>query len=282
MKKIIKIKRGELTTQQIVGLIILITSFAVILFFFFRLNLGETTNKEICHNSVVLAGKGTLSKIATGGGSLDCRTSYVCISGGGKCEGINPTETKKINMNPKLVKDKSKDDLIKEQVMKAIADEMVDCWWMFGEGKIDYIGGTSFTGEKSCSICSMVVFDKNIENQEISYNYFYNYLRTTKKDNSKTYLNYLFGVDDVDGLGKGYLSNEFDFSKEYFISTALGKESVFESYWTIPGLSIKTIKYFTKDGKEIDSKVGALPPTILEAKKENYKKIDCNEFITKA
>lgn len=48
-----KNRKGELTTQQLVMLIILILSFAVILFFIFRLNLGGTTNKEICHDSVV-------------------------------------------------------------------------------------------------------------------------------------------------------------------------------------------------------------------------------------
>ena len=46
--------RAELTTQQIVGLIILIISFVIILYFIFALNLGETTDKEICHNSVAL------------------------------------------------------------------------------------------------------------------------------------------------------------------------------------------------------------------------------------
>ena len=56
-------KKGELTTHQLVGLIILIVSFAVILFLLFRLNLGETTNKEICHNSVIMKGKSIASKL---------------------------------------------------------------------------------------------------------------------------------------------------------------------------------------------------------------------------
>ena len=171
MMKLLNNKSGEITTQQIVFLIILITSFVVILFFFFRLNLGETTNKEICHNSVVLKGKSIIS------GNLDCRTNYVCISGGEKCEGINPTQTVKVNSNNK------------DEVLKAIADEMVDCWWMFGEGKVDY-AGSSIIG-RSCAVCSIVKFDENFQ-EEITYKDLSDFLKENKKDETQTYFDYLF------------------------------------------------------------------------------------------
>ena len=54
--KFLKNKKGEMTTQQIVLLIILIASFAVILGFLFKLNFGAESEKDICHNSVVLRG----------------------------------------------------------------------------------------------------------------------------------------------------------------------------------------------------------------------------------
>ena len=118
-------RKGELTTQQLITIIILIVSFGVLLFFIFRLNLGgDVTNKEICHNSVLMKSK---SKI--GGSALDCRTNYICISGGEKCEGFSATDTVEIDM-------RGTDDDRKKRVMKAIADEMADCWWMFGEGKV--------------------------------------------------------------------------------------------------------------------------------------------------
>ena len=50
-------KRGELTSQQLVTIIILIISFAVILILIFKLNLGQESDKEICHNSVVMNSK---------------------------------------------------------------------------------------------------------------------------------------------------------------------------------------------------------------------------------
>lgn len=143
-------KRGELTTQQLVGIIILIASFAIILFLLFRLNLGESSAKEICHNSVIMKSQ---SKLAVG--SVDCKTNYVCISGGEKCEEFNPTAT----VNAKT----------KEEIAAVLEKEIEDCWWMFGEGKIDYIGywiskpGSLET--HSCAICSIVKFDKQIQEE---------------------------------------------------------------------------------------------------------------------
>ncbi len=85
-------KRGELTTQQIVMMIVLITSFIILLLLLVRLNLGKETQKEICHNSIIMKskGKGII-------GNIDCKTNYVCISGGNDCQYMNPTATIKIN-----------------------------------------------------------------------------------------------------------------------------------------------------------------------------------------
>lgn len=197
MMKKIKTKQGELTTQQIVMLIILIISFVVILFLLFRLNLGGVTDKEICHNSVVMK-----SKIKGFIGELDCKTNYVCI--GDKCEGINPTETIKINM-------KKEDETVKQEIMKAIADEMTDCWWMFGEGEVKY-GGAWLNYH--CAICSIVKFDKKIQTKfnEITYKEFYDYLKDTKKDETQTYLIYLYDVFDVSSVKE--MNEKIDFDNE--------------------------------------------------------------------
>lgn len=206
MKKTIK-KRGELTTQQIVMLIILIVGFVIILFLLFRLNLGRTTDKEICHNSVVLKGR---TKIA---GPLNCKTNYLCISSGDKCEGITPTTTVDVDS--------------KEDIMKAIADEMSDCWWMFGEGEIDY----KEVGKYHCAICSIVKFDQKIQTEfgEISYTEFYNYLKDNLKDETQTYLIYLYGFFDVNSIKemneKIDIDSELIYTEEkYAIVTGINPE----------------------------------------------------------
>ncbi len=202
--------KAELTTQQIVGLVILITSFAIILFLLFRLNLGETTDKQICHNSVVMKGKTVL------GGSLDCKINYVCISGGGKCEGINPTITIEVNPNNKT------------QVMKAIADEMTDCWWMFGEGKINYVG-KDIVGYH-CAICSIIKFDEKIQIKEITYNEFYNYLANTKKDKTQTYLKYLYDTNLLENVKSELEVKQFKFEESFQLN---------ERYAVVTGLNVE-------------------------------------------
>jgi hypothetical protein len=146
-------KRGELTTQQLVTLIILITSFVVILFLIFRLNLGEETQKEICHNSVVMLGKkgGLFSE-------LDCATNYICISAGGECEGFNYDSKVQVSLDDE------------NEIVDVLQGEIDDCWWMFGEGKIDYVGSVSLPGYR-CAVCSTIKFDERVQEKFESFDF---------------------------------------------------------------------------------------------------------------
>jgi hypothetical protein len=200
-----KNKKGELSTQQIVVIIILITSFVVLLYFLFRLNPAKSSAEEVCHNSVVLASKG--SGLV---GGLDCKTNYLCISGGGECTGFSPTETAKV--------DSSK----KEEALKAIADQMATCWWMFGEGQREYLSanvleeaGDALFGSSTpyhCAICSKVRLDSSMP--DVSYSELYNYLATNKTSRSptQTYLQYLYGVSSLDSLKTAFQLKAASFS----------------------------------------------------------------------
>ena len=258
IKKFTKNRKAELTTKQLVMIIILITSFIIILFLLFRLNLGETTAKEICHNSVVLKGKA-----GAFAGALDCRTNYLCISGGKDCEEIPTTSTTEITLNKKETLN---------ETMKAIADEMADCWWMFGEGKINYVGD-KFFGNVACALCSVIDFDETIEGS-VSYSEFFNYLKTTPKSSSQTYLQYLYEGNMLKE-GDPYYQNELDFNKQYVLITGMVKKGFFNRVIEWPHKQIKSL--FT-DEEEI--KAGVF--TVLFGEKENINIYNCDEFITKA
>ena len=88
-----KNKKGELTTQQIVFLIILVISFVILLYFLIKLNLGAESEKEVCHNSVVLRSN---KLIPTESVPLKCETQYVCITQDGSCEQMLEPEKIKI------------------------------------------------------------------------------------------------------------------------------------------------------------------------------------------
>jgi len=262
-------KKGELTTQQLVTIIILIASFVIILFLLYRLNLGQTTDAQVCHNSVVLQEQ---SKITSG--NIDCKTNYMCVSGGDKCTAISQTNSVSIDTSKSTA-------VIKNETFKALADEMSNCWWEFGEGKIDYSSDTGAKQKIECSICSISAFDDKVQKalgSGVTYNEFYNYLRTTPKTASQTYLQYLYGINTLSGLdnlttSKDYLSNTFDFSKPYFILTGIVKEGYFSEY----GINLYHFIPFTSGTPS-----APYPVVILEKTQDNYNKVGCSEFLTKA
>lgn len=264
-------KFGELTTQQLVILIILIVSFAVILIFIFLLNPKSLTEKEICHNSIVLK-----SQVSIASGPIDCKTSYVCISGGGECENFNPTITVDVDLN--------KDDA-KDQIMKVIVDEVADCWWMFGEGKIEYVDNIAFE-DIYCSICSIFSFDEKVvdkfSSSPVDYSTLYNSL-SQPKDNTQTYLKYLYKTDKFEDIEdkfflEDYFSNKikFDKDKQYFVLTAAYEINKAKDFVT--SLTPEFIyEYGFGGGGDYIA-----PPIVLEKTKSNYDKVGCTQFITKA
>lgn len=206
-----KNKKGELTTKQLVTIIVLITSFIIVLLLFFRLDLGQTTDKEVCRNSVTLAGQAKLAS-----GPLDCRTNYLCISGGNTCDSLS--QTSEIEVDPED----------KNQILMAIADEMSDCWWQFGEGKVNYGDTALFEKRVEYALCSIVAFDDEVQGKvsEIGYQEFYEYLRTAQKSQSQTYLQYLYGTNvlqgiDSEDLVKFSLGDKIFTSDRYVIVTGI-------------------------------------------------------------
>jgi len=191
-----KKKKGEITTEQIVLIIVLIVSFAVILFFLIRLNLGKTTDQETCHNSVVTRSSGVLPADSI---PLNCKTQYICISKDGSCEEMT---------SPQIEKAKTQ-----EEVYSILANQMADCWWMFGEGKLDYVKD-QLTGNLYCSICSQIAFDNSLdmfENGEIDKKSFYEYLSKTNYSEEESYLEYLTGLNDINVLEQALKQDSKEF-----------------------------------------------------------------------
>lgn len=237
-------KKAELTTQQIVLLVILIASFAVILFFLFRLELGEETRKQICHNSVLQTSRGIIAEAATGFTNLDCRTNYACISSGGTCENISPSQTYDVDSNNQ------------EEVFDALTSEMADCWWQFGEGEIDY-SGWEFLDHNTCAVCSIVSVDEGVKNslQESMVEDLYFHMATKTKEGSQTYLQYLTGENTFPRF-EDYYQTSLDFSEPHVIVTRLLDTGVIG------------------DGVEL------FPPVIM--KQSQIGSLECDNFITKA
>jgi len=227
----IKNKNGELTTTQLVMLIVLIVSFVIILFLIFRLDLGKTTDKEICRNSVVTRGS---SVLPTESVPLKCQRSYLCLTKDGNCDSVPMT-------NPTIKKVKNE-----AEVYEVLSRELADCWWTFGEGEINYVG-SDMTSKLYCSICTQVAFDDSvneifsegqIDKWEI-YTYMQNH-NVSGKD--ETYLYYLYGENDLDEL-RAKLENQhlnfgpIDLNKQYYVMMGITSD-VSTVGWVLAGAGL--------------------------------------------
>jgi hypothetical protein len=308
-------RRGEVTTQQIVLLIILLVSFAVILFLIFRLDFGKESDSEVCHNSVVMKGSSVVPADAT---PLKCSRTYICITKDGRCESMTKPDIRKV--------------ATKEEVFNVLAEEMANCWWMFGEGKVDYVGKDNLYESNYCSICSQIAFDNSLvevknekdasifSNGEISKDELYNYLSITPiPDKDMNYAEYLFGTNDINELKTQILIKEengnkrtptsfgiISLDKQQFVLTGITSEvgigwrvaagigAVVVGFyipgpgWTLAGSVLGTLIFEYGDDvgaiivKGDGIKNSFMAPTIQEANSDSLKNLNCYEVITSA
>jgi hypothetical protein len=195
----------------------------------------------VCHNSVLTRSSGVLKQIVP----LNCKTSYICISKDGTCEELT---------NPEIIKVNTVDE-----VYNALANQGVDCWAMFGEGNLDYIGDK----EKSdlyCSICSQIAFDNSLDNLFatnpsaiarasagipetdstflINKKNFYDYLSNNNVSGKDiSYLNYFLGLQNSKLLSDALQDNNsnygyIDLKKQYLlIMGEFSKTGTLQSIW---------------------------------------------------
>lgn len=153
-------KKGEMTSKQLVTIILLIASFAIILLVFSQIDWTGEIDREICKQSVII--RATMPAVGQNLIPLNCRTSKICVTSGligGKCE-EEFTNVKSITKaNVQEVK----------QVEKLIAGEIIGCWNTMGEGKVSlfsqYWAETFGVGGvyPTCVICSRIAFDEKLD-----------------------------------------------------------------------------------------------------------------------
>ena len=287
-----KTKKAELTTKQIVILIVLIISFGIILFFLFRLNLGDESDKQLCYNSVMNRAN---KAIPTDVVPLNCQRNYVCITQDGSCENMIEPDKRKVK--------------IEDEVYDALANELSDCWWVFGEGKVDYMG-TQTIPNLYCSICSQIMFDDSVKkifnSNEFDKRKFYEYMAKTKMggSNGLTYSEYLFGTKDFSALAAPYNGNfgKVDLNSQYYalmgITPKINKPA-WAGIWAatvliafIPGVNViaaigvaaaaATGGYFLAPMIEGLSGQRYIPPSLIKVGSDEFGSLGCEEITTRS
>lgn len=163
-------KKGELTSAQIVTIVLVIAGFVIVLLFLaaFKDIGGGSSDKELCRLSVLERGTADTTlggKLIKARFPLKCTTEKICITDSkkGECRqfaGEEGVRNVVVNVNKPA------------EAIKVIEEEsanaMYDCWSMMGEGKLDLFGEgiegiTNFKKEEStCVICSRLAIDEKI------------------------------------------------------------------------------------------------------------------------
>lgn len=190
-------KKGELTSSQIITIVLLLFGFGILLIFLLViLDIDSYNADEICKLSVIA--RATAPDIAQRAIPLKCTTQKICITGGDDCQEYKGLKNV---ADPVEVKGMTEQD-IRTEIEKTIADEMYDCWSAMGEGKLDLFGGSTSSplagipvieafGKKQtvCTVCARIKVNNISEStlQSIDVN---DYLATTPfPDNSgETYI----------------------------------------------------------------------------------------------
>lgn len=156
-------KKGDMSIDTVVMFIVIILGFSVILYFIVHLAFTSNADKQVCHESVIL--RATLPAIAgvKQAAPLKCTTEKICITanifGKGDCSEYN-TSTAVTTVRVSDV----------HGIEKAIAENIISCWQMMGEGKVgifsQWIPERYGIGQvyPTCVVCNRIAFDyKSLE-----------------------------------------------------------------------------------------------------------------------
>ncbi len=187
-------KMKKKAQQMILGKLIIVLIVAIILVLF-ATQLGRDTlrqsNREICKLSVLAKSKTKV--ILESPFYLDCYSSYIDI----KKEGIYMSNNLKDNKLDVKFKGKTKDE-IDDSIKDYLAKQLYDCWYQFGEGKIDFLGEIDFFKSNiRCFPCANVHFDENFL-EGFTYGDWEEYLSEKQLPYGISYKKYITGEDSRD------------------------------------------------------------------------------------
>jgi hypothetical protein len=128
-------KKGVIRDWLII-IIILIISAAILIYFVTRMMQSGMDKREVCRQSVVLRSKSIM--------------------------GIEPGRVLPLNCETQVYKIKTMEE---NKIKKNIADALYDCWYMMGEGKLDFLSETD--GKNACVICGIIKFDEDLRGKKI-------------------------------------------------------------------------------------------------------------------
>jgi hypothetical protein len=134
-----KNKKAAMSINVLIIIIVVLVTSTILLFFVAKLSstTSEMADLQACRNSIILAAKTRQiqGKPLT---NLDCKRSELVFRKKEVIEGGEVNQGK---------------------VGQILVEAMADCWYMFGEGKVDPFSSIETAGSTFCLVCKEVVFD---------------------------------------------------------------------------------------------------------------------------
>jgi hypothetical protein len=181
-------RKGDLTSFQIISIVLAIAGFVVVLIFLSILfsDRGET-DREVCRLSILT--RATAPDVIQANVPLKCKTEKICITTkllGGECSqflGEENVRKVRVKNNPR-------------EIEKLMAEQMYFCWSMMGQGELDLFGKASAqflgsSGDSTCNICSRVAFADDVDNSTLEQINLDSYMRDNQVPLPGSQLTYL-------------------------------------------------------------------------------------------
>src|SRR3989338_2328136 len=216
-------KKGDVNWSIIFSVIVVLVSFIIVLFVWWSMNIQSTTNKAVCHASVVF--RATPPAAVQGYVPLKCKADKICIVSskyGGDCKS-------EFGSSSAVTKIKVEN---KEQIEKILTLNIMDCWSMMGEGNLGLFsqGFLESYGLKekvypSCVVCTRVAFNQtSLEKAGID----------------------LKSIDTLSYMQKHLISGKDITYADYFFKNGAAKFSVDETLFTEVGESLDKVYPLTR------------------------------------
>jgi len=217
-------KKGSISAAFFISVLVLVVTAAVIFLFFNTevFDYDAAIDSSVCHQSIVLRASAKLGPIdASNAIPLKCQTQKICFTlSGDDCVDLSSTKDNPVK-KIKLPKCKGKltpssggtafsfldCNEAKDKIIEVIADNLVACHSMVGEGKLNFFPGDWLKKNKAKTnyglICNRIVFDQQAKDEIKTIQFFdlYNHMgRKTVGD--KSYVEYLYNWNSGNSPGE--------------------------------------------------------------------------------
>jgi len=196
--KFLNNKKAVQTVLMGLIIILIVLIIMVLIVRTYNEKIGEQAAKDLCRVSVLSKSK-TKAFGVEGGSYLNCPANYIEINK----DGIFFNDEKDVNLKGKTKQEKE------EIIKRFLANQLYDCWYQFGEGKIDFLGDwdVGIWGDKRCFPCAKIELKDNFLTA-FTYGDFEQYLRDTIYFKKSTYGDYMFPFYNNKFLIKPDYNNE--------------------------------------------------------------------------